>query len=251
MSEQDDKRELLRLKQGIIEESEAITEKVREEKPELHGVEKIDNFFYHYKWHVIVIVFFVAVVGYLTIMTLSKEAADLRVLVISDNKEATTDLEYKVNDLEKALEKYCPDFDNNGNVHVDVYYIDMQQNPDSNYYFSNQAKLYGELSSGVAHLFIANKSAIDDIIGDETEPMFENLETLFGGSENLHDMLYQVKGTQLATDAKWENSCPEDFYIAIRANYAGLISDTAQLDECHSRALEVFKNILEGNKVNG
>ena len=63
MSYQDDKRELLKLKQGLIEESETIVEQKRE-VVELHGWKKVQNFFYHYKWHVVVAVFFIAVIGF-------------------------------------------------------------------------------------------------------------------------------------------------------------------------------------------
>ena len=63
MSYQDDKRELLKLKQGLIEESETIQEE-KHEVIELHGWKKVSNFFYHYKWHVVVITFFVLVIGF-------------------------------------------------------------------------------------------------------------------------------------------------------------------------------------------
>ena len=83
MSYQEDKRELLKLKQGLIEESEQIHE---EEKPvyQVHGAfKKIENFFYHYKWHVVVGLFAIVVLSFLVVSTLTKEKGDIRVIVMT------------------------------------------------------------------------------------------------------------------------------------------------------------------------
>lgn len=44
--ESDEKRELLRLKQGLIEDSDIIEQDVHEEPEKQTAVKKIDNFFY-------------------------------------------------------------------------------------------------------------------------------------------------------------------------------------------------------------
>ena len=92
MSYQDDKRELLKLKQGIIDESES--EIHEEEKPvyELHGFKRIENFFYHNKWYVIAGVFFAAVAAFLINSLLQKQQGDIRVLVVTKDKEISSRL---------------------------------------------------------------------------------------------------------------------------------------------------------------
>ena len=77
------KRELLKLKQGIIEDSDVIEVDKPQELPELHGWKKVENFFYHNKWYVIVGLLAVIFIGYITFDTLSKEKNDLYVLAIS------------------------------------------------------------------------------------------------------------------------------------------------------------------------
>lgn len=52
--ESDEKREILKLKQGIIEESDIIEQDVHEQPEEQTTVKKIDNFFYRNKWFVVV-----------------------------------------------------------------------------------------------------------------------------------------------------------------------------------------------------
>ena len=59
--ESDEKRELLKLKQGIISESEVIEQDVHEHPEKQTVAKKIDNFFFRNKWFVAVGVFFVAV----------------------------------------------------------------------------------------------------------------------------------------------------------------------------------------------
>ena len=49
---QAEKIELMKLKNGVIEQSETIKEE-HDQIRELHGVEKVTNIWYHYKWIII------------------------------------------------------------------------------------------------------------------------------------------------------------------------------------------------------
>ena len=53
-----ERRELLKLKQGIIEESDIIQQDEPEEILRPTGIKAVENFFYHYKWYVVLIAFF-------------------------------------------------------------------------------------------------------------------------------------------------------------------------------------------------
>ena len=87
--ESDEKRELLKLKQGIIEDSDIIEQDVHEEPEKQTAVKKIDNFFYRNKWFVVAGVFFAAVAIFLVQQMLSREQPDLTViLAVSDTSKA-------------------------------------------------------------------------------------------------------------------------------------------------------------------
>ena len=58
--ESDEKRELLKLKQGIISESEVIEQDVHEQPEKQTVAKKIDNFFFRNKWFVAAGAFFAA-----------------------------------------------------------------------------------------------------------------------------------------------------------------------------------------------
>lgn len=256
MSYSDDKRELLKLKQGLIEESETIyEEEKRPEKYEIHGGKaKVSNFFYHYKWHVIVIAFFAVVLGFLIYTTVTKEKHDIRVLLTANDRSVASSMYYKTEKVELALEQYCPDFDKNGNVHAEVYFIDMVNDQNNaTYYMSNQAKLFGEISVAEAHIYIANRDLIEkEFIGNnEYGDVLVNLAELYPDDPNIVDeYFYKVKGTAFSDAAKYVETCPEDMYIVIRGNFDGMKKLSGNELEQHERALEVFDNIIKDNKVN-
>lgn len=255
MSYNDDKRELLKLKQGLIEESETIHEEKRPEKYEIHGGKaKVSNFFYHYKWHVIVIAFFALVLTFLIYTTVTREQKDIRVLLTSNDRSVASSMYFKTEKIELAIEQYCPDFDKNGNIHAEVYYIDMVADEDTaSYYMSNQAKFYGEISVAEAHIFIANRDLIDtEFVGsNEYSDVLVNLSELYPDDPNIiDDYFYRINGTAFADAAKYVETCPEDMYIVIRGNFDGMKALSGNELEQHERALEVFDNIIKDNKVN-
>ena len=254
MSYNDDKRELLKLKQGLIEESETLQEE-RKVNYEVKGAgAKVSNFFYHYKWHVIVIAFFAVVLGFLIYSTVSKEKMDIRVLLTSNDGETAINMYYKSKDIELALEQYCPDFDNNGNVHVETYYINMSSGQGSSeLQLANQTKLYGEVSVAIANIYIANRSLIEEIVGEDGDigAAFVDLSALYPDDPNIVDKyFYRVKGTAFADTAKYVETCPDDMYIVIRSDFEGLKPRGDDEKMHHQRAMEVFDNIIRDIKVN-
>lgn len=256
MSYNDDKRELLKLKQGIIAESETI----KEEEPtsdkahyEVKGArKKFANFFYHYKWHVIIISFFTALIAFMVYTTVIREKGDIRVLMFSEDPDIAFSMYYKTNDIEHALEQYTPDFDKNGYVHVETYCMDMDPNQDYNYYYTSQAKLYSEVSMGTAQIFIADRACLKTILGDQSESSaFEDLSALYPDDPQVVDKYYyKVKGSAFADTAMYVESCPEDMYIVVKnGSFSGYVKSNDAQAENHARAMEVFDNIAKNNKI--
>ncbi|MCM1055806.1 MAG: hypothetical protein NC394_09840 [Bacteroides sp.] len=256
MSYNDDKRELLKLKQGLITESELIKEEgaaADKAHYEVKGArKKIANFFYHYKWHLIIISFFAVIVFFLAYSVLSKEKADIRVLVFAEDDDVSSSLYYKIHDLEFALEQYTDDFDENENVHVETYYINMSPSQGGDYYSISQAKLTSEVGMATAQLYIADRAQLETILGDQDESRgFEDLSALYPDDPQIADKYYyKVKGSAFAETAMYLESCPEDLYIAVRSNefsgYARLNDSTI---ENHERALRVLDNIVNNRRA--
>ncbi|MCH5325320.1 MAG: hypothetical protein J1E39_08895 [Eubacterium sp.] len=253
----DEKRELLKLKQGLIEDSDIIDIKPREEAEKLTGLARFENFMYHNKWYVIVAIFFIAVGSFLIYQFLSKEAADMRVLVVTSDIEKTPNLLMKTADIELALEQYCPDYDGNGNVHVEVYYIDLSKNVTDNYYIStNTAKFFGEVDQGVAQLFIcdAGISYTDGMTDEEADAEFNgffvDLAEVTGDDSLAGKTTIRVKDTPLAAAANYENSVPDILVMGIKKEVPGMISYNDRSLEKNAQAREVLTNILNNNVIN-
>lgn len=254
----DDKRELLKLKQGLIEESDTIKEEENgygdKGTYEVVGIKnKVSNFFYHYKWHVIVSIFIAAVASFLIISTVIRERGDIRVLAFSKDPDTANSLYYKSKDFELAFEQFTKDYDDNGYTHTEFYFMNMGENQDYNYYFANQTKLFSEVATGTAQIYIADKDMLTEVIGDQTEgEAYVDLSELYPDEPNIVDKYYfKVKGSSLAEAAMYVEGCPEDMYIAIRSEgfrgYNQISKD--KLSENHSRALEVLDNIIAGRKA--
>ena len=251
----DEKRELLKMKQGLIEESDIIetdVEKAVIEKPT--GMAAVENFIYHNKWFILVGLFFTLVVGFLVHQTLTREAADMTVVLVTSDVEKAPNLHLKVKDVELALEKYCPDFDKNGNVHVDVFMIDLSKsNPDPQYVNMNSTKFFGEMQRGISQLFICDK----DILGTDEQgnkvdfdSLFRDLGVATGLEEYEGQNFIKLKDTNLIKDAKWENSCPEILGFGIRNMTSDLLGYGDEALMRNEQAAQVLKNVLTGNIVN-
>ena len=244
MSYQDDKRELLKLKQGLIEESETVKEEKRE-KVELHGWKKVSNFFYHYKWHVIAIAFFVAVAGFLIYDLVKKEQGDIRVLVVVKDGDLAKQTNYKTKDFELAFEKYCPDFDDSGYVHVDTYNIDLSDNIQQDYMLAAVTKLTGEISYGEAQMYIMDTPALESIIMDGDTSGFVNLQELYPDNPQIDGIFYKLKGSEFAYMSNYVEACPEDLFIVVRRT-TDVTANKERAEAAQVKAMEVLDNIITG-----
>ena len=244
MSYQDDKRELLKLKQGIIDESES--EIHEEEKPvyDVHGFKKkVENFFYHYKWHVAAGLFFAAALTFMLVTTLQKKQGDIRVLMIAKDGANAANLLYKTEEFEQALELYCPDYDDNGYIHVEVYNIDLSDNnPDPQYSLASVTKISSEIMYGEAQLFIVD-SAAATAVTDGDLSQFVDLGAIYPDNELVNGPFLRVKGSGLDVNAQYYEACPDDLYIAVR-KVSETDNNAARAVPAQKKALEVVDNIV-------
>lgn len=248
--ERQERIELLKMKQGLIEESEIIPESGYVKMPELHGWEKFKNFFYHNKAFILLGAFFVFVIGICVGQVIFREKDDLYVIIVSSSKDS--ELGWRYYDFERALEQYCPDFDENGKIHVSVNYIDRSVAGEvlTEMESINSEKLTAELMSADAQLIIADEDFADWMMDDNKSGKFFQTQT----DKCSEDMLYKdvgvrVNKTELAKTVHW-SKCPDDVVLLIREelnNGTGSIKKNARNRE---RAQIVLQNILDGNIIN-
>ncbi len=206
----EERLELMRLKQGVIEESETIHEEPKEQKKYTIG-QKISNFIYHNKWWMGISAFFAAIVGFLVYQTVTMVRPDLIVMLVSYDPNFSVQCTENISTL---FEQYIEDENGDGKVSVDVYYIPASDEATTiNAFSGDTQKLFAEFQMGEALLVISDSAADKFIVPDTT---LEDLEPFFGQYQQTEAMRFYLSDTDFAEAVGWDEKLDEDIYIGIR-----------------------------------
>gem|GEM_PF-937298 len=237
----DDKRELLKLKQGLTDKEDSplrVDEPTVYDKPT--GGAAVSNFLYHYKIHLSFAAFFVMVAAVLLYYTLSMESPDITILFVADNEEASAFYFGDAASLQSAIEIFTPDFNENGKVYAKCLTIDLfKEGRSRDYINGNVTKLFGEVHGGNAMIFVGNRDALESIPGSgnaDAEDFYMNLSLFddFDSYNSVVDGIYfPIRGSVLEEYGEYEYMRPpKDLYLAVR-------------DGAGENDLTVLRNILE------
>lgn len=168
--------ELLKIKQGLITESDKIDLSPDDEKQYTFW-EKIKNFVYHNKWWLGITTFFVLIAAFLVYDTLTTTKSDINIMLLCDDTELYTHYQ----DIGKYFDSLTEDYNNDGENYANVLYIPISDDENANTkslspYDSNLTKLSSEFQMGETMLVIADKKSADLIIPDETLINLEELK---------------------------------------------------------------------------
>lgn len=244
--------ELLKMKQGIIEESEMIPESGYAQPQEQGVWSKISSFIYSNKIFVVLGVLFAAIAVVLVVQLIMRQKDDVRVLMVAFDPDSKMYL--YTDKIQDALEMYCPDFDGNGKVTVTVTFIDLTSRGISSQYSDNEAlKLNLELEVGEPQLIITDEDILEWVKYDDKDNA-EAMRDFFleQTDKRPEDELYygcgiRANSTELPDDAGW-SGCPDNV-VFLMLN--GSRSDNPEKsDKSRERAQVVLQNILDNNIVN-
>jgi len=243
-----DKREILKLKQGLIEDSEII----KKDEPEvivLRGKKKAENFWYHYKIHVLMVLLLGIMLGFFVIEALTKKRADINFLLVVSGQETGMLVQHFAEDIREAVEYFTPNFDGNRYIYAQSFPIDLTTN-DPNNVISNQTKLFGEIRSGENRLMMGDRRAFEHILGDTgltLDYVFVDLKQIYPNNDSIIDnVFFRVKGSDFTIIAGIDEVCTDDFYIAI----LNINKNGSKQEQAHERALEVLDNIVRDKIIN-
>ena len=228
--------ELMKLKSGVISDEEATIKEEHTEKTQLHGKAWVANFVYHYKFMIIFVVFLIIVTTFIIIDTVRREKADLTVVMIANNG-----LQTRQEELEEFFEKYTPDFDGNGYVHVDV--VICPQGPDTSQVLGqdpNNTKLIAQMQEGKAVLFITDSNTEEDFMMMMTPALAAD----FPDSKYVDEDGMSWNFGFLAEELRFENM-PNDIHLSMRIPVKTLGDTKKTMQENYDKSLEVFGNMLE------
>lgn len=241
--ERQDKIELLKIKQGLVEESEVLAP--REKPPELTGWAKFKNELYYSKWIILIVAFFALAAGFIIYKTVTTPKADLSVLVIAKDDYSLIDER-----IEAALERYTPDFDGNGYTHVDVICVPTNSS-DPKMFSAYRTKLFGEMTTGNSMLVLLDNSAIDILKGDDDYTALEDERNAFAENIAITENGFHIRGSQFAFDAKLDtDQIQSDLILAVRKADSASMATDKTATENHDKAYTVFTNIVNGVYAN-
>ena len=228
--------ELMKLKSGVIDESESSIKEEHDQIRELHGFEKVQNFFYHNKVWIIFTIFIIAVAAFIFIDAARREKADLTVLMIANNG-----LETRQEELENFFEKYTDDLDGNGYVHVEVIMIPLNSHSDDYQQQNvNSTKFLAQLQGGESILVITDSNTDEEF----KSIMTPELPKEFPNNKYVDDMGMSWNMEVMAKELNFENM-PNDIHLSMRTPVKTLGDSKETMQENYDKAFKVFKRIVD------
>lgn len=237
----DEHREMLKLKQGLIEKGENTEQDAREKPPELHGTARLKNELAYLKWAMPIFIIAAVIAAIIIAQTALTPKADIRVLLIPTS--ADSELLKFADSTEiptAALEKLCPDFDGNGKVHADVIFIDLSDTAaDSQYLSVQQNRFEAEARSGDAILIISDKGFPERSGGSASgeNPAFVDFSGELPEERLVGDGGVSIAGTEFSRDI----GCEEALLFVRTKLGRGSEKKSAQYRD---RAENILKNIM-------
>lgn len=230
-----DKLELLQLKNGVIGEDEATIKEEHTEAVKLTGTAWLSNFWYHNKFMILFITFIVAVVAFITYSEITRERADLTIMMIADNG-----LAQRQDELEEFFEKYTDDIDGNGYVHVAVLCIPISDRLDYQTLDANTSKFVTQIQAGDAMIVITDSNTDEEY----KALMDATLQEDFPGNKYVDELGFSFNSKVMAEELKYEYM-PNDVHMSIRFPAASMNIKLEESQENFDTSYVVFKRIVE------
>lgn len=239
--------ELMKLKQGMISEDD-IEKEERVEK-EYTWQEKVSNFFYHYKWHVIVTVLVISFAAFLINDYVTTERPDIQGMYIAVDIEMS---DY-TNTLRDAWSKYCPeDYNKDGEKIVKVYYVPAGYADDSaaTMYLAqaDRTKLMGEFQSGTTILIIGDKYTYQSI--GVLEDAFADCRELFPDDTYAEELGYRLAGTDFK-DMIGREMDDSQLYVSFRKPMKTFGMSEAEMQKNFDNAVAFWRNFIAEHRIDG
>ncbi len=233
---QQDKIELIKLKQGAIDHSETIQE-VHEEAPVLTFPQKVSNFFYHNIWWLWIVAFIAVVAGIIIYDTVSTPKPDVTVLMLITDDELGN---YYYENIGDYFEQFIDDQNGDGVTTVSIYYIPLNTDENDYLYTSYMAKYSGEMQSANSLIVLADDSCDDKLYPDD---ILYDLTDDFGQYDDVEGCKYYLRNTSFAETVGYDGELSDDLYIGIR-KVQKVFDSSEKMQKNFDIALELFNNLI-------
>lgn len=227
-------------------------------------LKKLDNYWYHYKWHTIIALFLVAVILICSLQMFKKDKYDIEVLYAGPSSKLN-DMQ-TILDIEAAFSDLLSDQNGDGKVTVNLvsYWVNSNiENEDFsqtdvnytlNYSMTNKQAYIDEVKAGNVSVFLVSPELfhlVDDEAGfmrvtdifPELEE-YQNEVCVFDEDGKINRFGVVLSKTALGERAGL-SSLPKDTILCIRKKspMTGFFG-AQRAEEAHALAVDVFKNAL-------
>lgn len=236
----EEKIDLIRLKQGVITDSDKV---FREEAPEKKYTlwQKIGNWFYHSKWWLGIATFCVLLVAFLIYDAVTREDPDFRIMLLTDHQVLYSESEQ----LCGWLNTMCPDYNSDGKVLTQEIYIPVSKDTmemGGNYSASYNTQLLVQFQTNTCMLVLADPRSEEYL---QPAEMFADLEELYPDCPFADGYRILLDGTDFAELAGLSEPLKEGSYLALRVP-AENMNTLEENQEAYEQAKTVLNQIVSG-----
>ena len=227
--------ELMKLRAG----AEADESVFKEEHPEKTYTkkEKLENFWYHYKWRVIGITVCSFLAIFLIYDVVSQIDSDASVMMLTESYEMSLYQENVGNYLQTLSEDYNED----GHIQISSVYMNTNDSTGANYEMAlaNQVKLMAELQDSNMMLILATKADIDAL--EYAEGLID-VRPLFPDDPNATELGYLLDNTEFAARCGYE-AVPSGLMLCVRENTGAAKGDKMLAQQ--ATAIDILKKVVD------
>lgn len=234
----DEKLDLMRLKQGVITDSDKVFPE--KEPPKKYTLsEKIGNWIYHSKWWLGIAVFCVAVGGFLLYDHLTKVEADVNLLLISNDYEIYS----RSQTLCHMMENNLADYNDDDRSVAAVVFVPVSQKSMENgsYASAYNTQLMVQFQSNMCMLVIGDKAS-DEYI--ESDKLYVELEELYPQYDFIEGDRILLEKTNFQAWLGTPEPPREGAYLALRLPVGGMSSEE-EMKQAYDEALPVLEALME------
>ena len=233
---QQEKIELLRMKQNNSSESDIIPTEESEEAVERTLGQKISSFFYLNKWWLGLFLMFGLIAGFLIYDYVTKKNPDTVILFFEDND----DIDKLA--LRDYIEPFCEDFNGDGKIIPDVYYIPYTGDEQKDYSSGTSTKLMAEMQSAEAMIVICNEKSNEAISPEYT---LVNLETIYPDNPHVKKYGFYLKDSKFAEKVGYTGIIDDDVYLGIRKPAEMAWASEKEMRKAYDEAVIVFDRMIQ------
>lgn len=231
-----DRRELLRIKQGLADASEISSEA---DKPIVltKKSDKLKNFLYYNGIYIIIIIACGIVAGILINDIFFRTKPDVTILLLTSENGIDT----RTDEIAGLFEKVTDDINGDGEVNVSVSSIPVGAGS-AEIQMAMQTKLLGEVSAGKNLIVISDVEAEQ---ASQTEEDYEDISSVYPLSSNVSNgYRYMLKGTAFEDEIGSEY-VSDDLYLAIFKSASSYAQSEKKSSENYDSLKTVFKDVIK------